>query len=159
MSGTDEDLAFDPLEIKRVERSPYPSPYDLAMRGRYRRALGNRKGLTNFGVNLTELDPGSASSLRHWHTKEDEFIYIVEGSPTLVTNQREQLLRPGMCACFPANSGNGHRLENRSNFQVLYLEIGNRSPSEEVYYPDSDMILKKHKNGKRNFCHFDGTPY
>ena len=159
MSGKDENLAFDPLEIKRVERSPYPSPYDLAMRGRYRRALGNRKGLTNFGVNLTELDPGSVSSLRHWHTKEDEFIYIVEGSPTLVTNQREQLLRPGMCACFPANSGNAHRLENRSDFQVLYLEIGNRSPSEEVYYPDSDMILKKHKNGKRNFCHFDGTPY
>jgi len=159
MSETDEDLAFDPLEIKRVERSPYPSPYDLAMRGRYRRALGNRKGLTNFGVNLTELDPGSASSLRHWHTKEDEFIYIVEGSPTLVTNHREQLLRPGMCACFPANSGNGHRLENRSNFQVLYLEIGNRSPSEEVHYPDSDMVLKKYKNGKRNFCHFDGTPY
>lgn len=150
---------FDPLQLPATIRNPYPPPYDDVLSGRRRRGLGDPHGLTAFGVNLTDLDPGGVSALRHWHTKEDEFVYVVEGTPTLVTDSGEQLLEPGMCACFPANSGDGHRLENRTDSVVRYLEIGNRSSGEEVHYPDSDMILEKLEDGERRFRRMDGTPY
>jgi uncharacterized cupin superfamily protein len=159
MSDTPKPPAFDPLELPRQQRNIYPPPYDTVMDGRYRRALGDPHGLTHFGVNLTEMDPGAVSALRHWHTAEDEFIYIVEGTPTLVTDAGEQALRPGMCACFPANAGDGHRLENRSDALVRYLEVGNRSKGDEVHYPDSDMVMHKTPDGDRSFRHADGTPY
>lgn len=151
--------AFDPMEIEAQARNPYPPPHDRVLDGRARRVLGDARGLTKFGVNLTELAPGAVSALRHWHTAEDEFIYIVAGAPTLVTDDGEQLLGPGMCACFPAGDGNGHRLENRSASPVRYLEVGNRSAGEDVHYPDADMVMEKSADGTRRFRHFDGTPY
>lgn len=152
-------VAFDPLGIEPQVRNPYPPPNDRALDGRTRRALGDPRGLTRFGVNLSELAPGAVSALRHWHTAEDEFVYILEGAPTLVTDAGEELLRPGMCACFPAGSGDGHRLENRSGRPVRYLEVGDRSAGEEVHYPDDDMVMRKSADGARSFHRRDGSPY
>lgn len=151
--------AFDPLAIKAEVRNPYPPPNDTALNGKSRRALGDPHGLTEFGVNLTEMEPGAVSALRHWHSAEDEFIYIIAGTPTLVTDSGEEILRPGMCACFPANSGDAHRLENHSDAVVRFIEVGNRSESEEVQYPDDDMVMERTADGTRSFRHFDGTPY
>lgn len=151
--------AFLALDQPAQERNPYPPPYDHATDGRFRRVLGEPFGLTKFGVNLTELKPGSASSLRHWHTAEDEFVYVLEGAPTLVTEAGEFELSPGMCAGFPADSGDGHRMENRSGETVRYLEVGNRSPAEKVHYSDADLRLEKSEDGSRRFVHRDGTPY
>ena len=151
--------AFDPRTIKGEVRNPYPPPNDTVLNGKSRRALGDANGLTQFGVNLTEIEPGAVSALRHWHSAEDEFIYIIDGTPTLVTGLGEEVLQPGMCACFPANSGDAHRLENRSDSNVRFIEVGNRSASEEVHYPDDDMVLERTPDGTRSFRHFDGTPY
>lgn len=159
MAKDTRSVAFDPMGVERTSGNPYPPPYDTVLDGRFRRALGDPNGLTKFGVNLTEMTPGAISALRHWHSEEDEFIYIIEGTPTLVTDAGEETLRPGMCACFPAGSGDGHRLENRSDAVVRYLEVGNRSAGEEVHYPDSDMIMHKSADGTRRFSHSDGSPY
>lgn len=159
MTDTPKSSAFDPMDLPREARNPYPPPYDTVLDGRWRRAIGDPNGLTRFGVNLTEMEPGAVSALRHWHTEEDEFVYILEGTPTLVTDAGEQELRAGMCACFPANSGDGHRLENRSDAVVRYLEVGNRSSGEKVHYPDSDLVMDKTPDGRRTFLHADGTPY
>lgn len=150
---------FDPLSVMAEVRNPYPPPNDKVLSGKSRRALGDAKGLTKFGVNLTDLEPGAVSALRHWHAAEDEFIYIVEGTPTLVTDAGEQQLAAGMCACFPANSEDAHRLENRSESLVRFLEIGNRSGGEDVRYPDDDMIMHRTADGNRSFTKLDGSPY
>lgn len=150
---------FDPLAVTAEVRNPYPPPHDTALNGKSRRALGDPNGLTMFGVNLTEMAPGAVSALRHWHSEEDEFIYITEGAPTLVTDAGDQELSPGMCACFPANSGDAHRLENRSDAVVRFLEIGNRSAGEEVRYPDDDMIMHRTADGDRRFTKLDGSPF
>lgn len=147
------------LDLPAEQRNPYPPPFDRATDGRFRRVLGDGFGLTRFGVNLSELRPGAASSLRHWHTEEDEFVYVLEGTPTLITDDGESLLAPGMCAGFPAGSGNGHRLENRTGAVVRYLEVGNRSAGEEVHYSDADLQLVKSVDGTRAFRHRDGSPY
>jgi len=151
--------AFDPLSVEAEVRNPYPPPNDTVLNGKSRRALGDPNGLTKFGVNLTEMAPGAVSALRHWHSAEDEFIYITEGTPTLVTDSGDQELAPGMCACFPANSGDAHRLENRSDAVVRFLEVGNRSDGEQVHYPDDDMILNRTPDGTRSFTKLDGSPF
>lgn len=151
--------AFDPLSIEAEVRNPYPPPNDTVLNGKSRRALGDPHGLTKFGVNLTELEPGAVSALRHSHSAEDEFIYIIDGTPTLVTDGGAEILQPGMCACFPANSGDAHRLENHSDAVVQFIEVGNRSASEEVQYPDDDLVLERLADGTRSFRHLDGTPY
>ena len=151
--------AFDPLDVEAIERNPYPPPNDQVLNGKSRRALGDPNGLTMFGVNLTDLEPGAISALRHWHSEEDEFIYIVEGSPTLVTDAGEQPLAPGMCACFPAGSSDAHRLENRSDALVRFLEVGNRSGGEQVQYPDDDMIMNRTADDQRSFTKLDGSPF
>lgn len=152
--------ALDPESIEWVSRQVYPPPYDTAMTGRHRRVVGDALGLTQFGVNLGRLDPGANSALRHWHSGEDEFVMILEGEPTLVTDAGEQVLRPGMVAGFSADSGDGHRLENRSGAAVVYLEVGTRATVDEVTYPDADLRLVKTDGGKgRAFTHADGTPY
>ena len=110
--------AFDPLVSEGEVWNPYPPPNDTVLNGKSRRALGDPNGLTQFGVNITDMEPGAVSALRHWHTAEDEFIYIIEGTPTLVTDGGEEILRPGICACFPANSGDAHRLENLSLIHI-----------------------------------------
>jgi len=142
----------------RTKASTYPEPFASRMRGREKRPLGDLFGLTNFGVNLTRLSPSAVSALRHAHSKQDELIYILRGTPTLITDEGEILLSPGMCAGFKAGSGNGHHLMNRTNEEVVYLEIGDRTPGDEVTYPDDDLQAIRIE-GKWRFGHKDGAPY
>lgn len=142
----------------RAKSSNYPEPFFSRMAKREKRPLGDPFGLTNFGVNLTRLFPGGESALRHAHTKQDEFIYILEGEPTLVTNEGETPLRPGMCAGFKAGTGNAHHLVNRTDRDVVYLEAGDRSPGDAGTYPDDD-IKAYLMDGKWRFTHKDGRPY
>ena len=143
---------------KRIKPSNYPQPFASQMEGREKRPLGDLFGLTNFGVNLTKLAPGAVSSLRHAHTKQDEFVFILDGSPTLHTDEGNTRLSPGMCAGFKAGIGNGHRLINETLEMVIYLEVGDRSLGDEVLYPDDDLkaVLL---DGKWSFQYKDGTPY
>ncbi|HVY55918.1 MAG TPA: cupin domain-containing protein, partial [Thermodesulfobacteriota bacterium] len=120
--------------------------------------LGDLFGLTNFGVNLTRLSPGAVSSVRHYHTKQDEFIYILKGRPTLYTDEGRTLLSPGMCAGFKAGDGNGHHLINETGEDVIYLEVGDRTPGDEGFYPDDDLKAAL-VDGKWRFVHKDGAPY
>ncbi len=137
----------------------YPEPFASRVAGRVRRQLGDFFGLTSFGVNLTRLPPGGLSALRHTHMREDEFIYILEGEPVLLTNTGETALRPGMCAGFKAGDGNAHHLLNRTIHDVVYLEIGDRNPGDTVIYPDDDIGRALMPDGSRRFVHRDGTPY
>ena len=137
----------------------YPEPFATRVAGRVRRPLGDLFGLTSFGVNLTRLPPGGVSALRHTHTREDEFVYIVEGEPVLVTNAGETALRPGMCAGFKAGDGNAHHLLNRTMHDVVYLEIGGRDPGDTVVYPDDDIGRALAPDGGRLFVRRDGRPY
>ena len=129
------------------------------MAGREKRPLGDLFGLTNFGVNLTRLAPGAVSALRHAHSRQDEFIYVLEGHPTLITDAGEERLEPGMCAGFKAGSGNAHHLVNRTHAEVLYLEVGDRSPGDSASYPDDDIQAQFAPDGRWRFAHKDGTPY
>lgn len=142
----------------RKIQTSYPEPFASRVAGREKRVLGDLFGLKNFGVNLTRLAPGAESSIRHSHRKQDEFVYIVSGRPTLRTDEGDTELSPGMCAGFAAGSGNAHQLVNRSSEEVFYLEIGDRTPNEEVEYPDDDLALSD-KDGKRRWLRKDGTPY
>jgi uncharacterized cupin superfamily protein len=127
--------------------------------GREKRPLGDLFGLTNFGVNLTRLAPGSASSLRHAHSKQDEFVYVLEGEPTLVTDSGETQLAPGMCAGFKAGTGDAHHLVNRGTADVVFLEVGDRTPGDSVRYPDDDIQAVLGPDGKWQFSRKDGTPF
>jgi uncharacterized cupin superfamily protein len=142
----------------RTKPSNYPEPYRSRMAGRVKRPLGDLFGLTNFGVNLTVLQPGAASALRHAHSKQDEFIYVVSGRPMLYTDEGAAQLEPGMCAGFKAGTGNAHRLVNESDQEVAYLEIGDRSAGDEVFYPDDD-IAAQFVDGRWTFVHKDNSPY
>lgn len=148
--------AIDPASIpERKGVSQYPEPFRAMVAGRARRVLGEALGLKHFGVNLTRLDPGAYSSARHWHSLEDEFIYVLEGEVTLITDEGEQTLRPGMAAGFPAAKPNAHHLVNRGSAIATYLEIGDRRPGDEVSYPDIDLAMR----WSRGFTHKDGRPY
>lgn len=146
----------------RARPSNYPAAIrdwlDAKLTGREKRPLGDRFGLTNFDVNLTRLAPGAISALRHAHTLQDEFVYVLEGTPTLVRDAGETLLTPGMCAGFRAGSGDAHQLVNRSDADVLYLEVGDRTPGDNVVYPDDDLAAKL-VDGQWRFTHKDGTAY
>lgn len=142
----------------RAQLSIYPEPFASRMQGRVKRTLGDLFGLENFGVNLTHLLPGAGSALRHAHAKQDEFIYIVQGTPVLITNAGETPLSPGMCAGFRAGTGNAHQLVNRASEEVIYLEIGDRSAGDTVIYPDDDLQAEL-VDAKWQFAHKDGTPY
>lgn len=140
--------------------SGYPEEFRGMVEGRSKRALGDLFGLDQFGVNVTELAPGAASALRHWHGAEDEFIYVLDGRPTLVTDAGEEVLAPGDCVGFKAGNADGHCLVNRSGEPVSYLEIGSRRPeSDAVDYPDVDMKIEPDGSGRRRYLHRDGTPY
>lgn len=141
----------------RRKPSIYPEPFASRMSGREKRQLGDFFGLKNFGVNLTRLAPLAVSALRHAHTRQDEFIYVLQGRPTLHTDEGRTLLSPGMCAGFRAGTGNGHRLVNETSDDVVYLEVGDRSPGDEASYPDDDLqaVLV---NGQWTFSHKDGSP-
>lgn len=142
----------------RAKLTVYLPMLAARVEGREKRPLGDLFGLTNFGVNLTRLLPGAASSLRHAHSKQDEFIYVLEGSPTLHTDEGKQRLLPGMCAGFKAGSGNAHSLINETTEDVLYLEVGDRTDGDDVTYPDDDL-LARFVGGAWVFSHKDGTPY
>jgi uncharacterized cupin superfamily protein len=143
----------------RARASNYPAPFDALMRGRQKRPLGNLFGLTNFGVNLARLIPGGASALRHAHTLQDEFVYILEGEPMLITDAGETALCPGMCAGFRAGTGDAHRLVNRGVVDVVYLEVGDRTAGDVVSYPDDDMAACLGPDGIPRFTHKDGSAY
>ncbi|HEU4387662.1 MAG TPA: cupin domain-containing protein [Blastocatellia bacterium] len=142
----------------RTKASNYPEPFAAQMAGRRKRPLGDLFGLTNFGVNLTRLAPRAVSALRHAHTKQDEFVYILQGHPTLHTDEGPTRLSPGMCAGFKAGTGNGHRLINETEEEVIYLEVGDRTPGDEGSYPDDDLKAAM-VDGKWEFVHKDGSPY
>ena len=150
--------AFDPKELPEQTASGYPEPYRSRVAGRHRRRLGDHAGLKNFGVNLTRLDPGSESSMRHWHAKQDEFIYVIEGEVTLVTDAGRQKLGPGMAAGFPAGKADGHQLVNESDAPALYLEIGDRTPDDSASYSDVDLAVRM-VDGKWVYSRKDGSSF
>ncbi|OHX35180.1 cupin [Methylomonas sp. LWB] len=143
----------------RVRRSLYPEPFASLMAGREKRPLGDAFGLVNFGVNLTRLAPGARSALRHSHAEQDEFVYVLSGEASLVTDQGETRLCAGMCAGFPAGDGDAHHLLNRTDADVVYLEIGDRAPGDTVIYPDDDLQARLDAAGQWQFLHKDGRPY
>ncbi|QJR14853.1 cupin domain-containing protein [Usitatibacter palustris] len=143
----------------RARQSYAPEPFaSLLSAGRIKHTLGDLFGLTNFGVNITRIRPRGVTALRHAHTKQDEFIYVIEGRPTLVTNEGRTQLAAGMCAGFPAGTGDAHQLVNETDEDVLYLEVGDRTPGDEVTYPDDDLRAE-FVDGVFRFTHKDGTPY
>ncbi|HXQ83577.1 MAG TPA: cupin domain-containing protein [Xanthobacteraceae bacterium] len=148
------DIAKLPVD----SRSNYPEPLNRAVVGRERKRLGNAAGLDQFGVNLTRLKPGAASSLRHWHEKEDELVYILEGEVVLIEDDGETVLKAGDAAGFKANVPNGHHLVNKSGRDAIFLEIGTRSKHERAEYPDLDLVMIRDDKGG-HFNHKDGTPY
>lgn len=143
----------------RAKATGYPPFLAARVEGRVKRPLGDLFGLRNFGVNLTTLAPGAWSALRHAHAKQDEFVYIVEGSPTLVTDAGETALQPGMCAGFPAGTSDAHHLQNRTDKPVVYLEIGDRTPGESASYPDDDLAVVMAADGSWRYLRKDGKPY
>ncbi len=142
----------------RSKPSVYPEPFASQMVGREKRQLGDLFGLNNFGVNLTRLAPSAVSALRHSHTRQDEFVYILQGTPTLHTDEGRTQLAPGMCAGFKAGSGNGHHLLNETTEEVVYLEVGDRTSGDEANYPEDDLKAML-VEGKWEFVHKDGKPY
>lgn len=155
----DRPVAVAAREVPvRSKPSVYPEPFASRMAGREKRVLGDLFGLKKFGVNLTTLQPGAASSLRHAHTRQDEFVYVLEGHPTLLTDRGATPLGPGDCAGFKAGTGDAHCLRNDTASPVVYLEVGDRSPDDAGSYPDDDLqaVLVE---GRWTFLHKDGRPY
>ncbi|MFK8186636.1 MAG: cupin domain-containing protein [Phormidesmis sp.] len=149
------DLSKVPVETGTT----YPEAFKAAVEGRSRQRVGKAAGLTHFGVNLTTLQPGAQSALRHWHTAQDEFVYVVQGELVLVTNEGEQTLQAGEMAGFAAGKANGHQLVNRSQSVAMYLEIGDRTQPDTAQYPDADLIHHLSEKGESQFVHQDGRRY
>ncbi|CAD5247347.1 conserved hypothetical protein [Bosea sp. 62] len=147
---------IDVAAVPERKGSGYPKPFDAPCANRIRKRLGNAGRLSDFGVNLMRLPPGGWSSQRHWHSHEDEFVYLLEGELVLVEDQGETVLRAGDCAAFAKNSGNGHHMINRSDKVAVYLEVGSRSPDDVITCSDIDMMSPS-SDGR--FLHKDGTPY
>jgi len=150
--------ALDPMSVQPVIGSDYPPPFNQLPATRERRRLGDALGLSNFGVNLMRLPPGCASSQRHWHSKQDEFVFVVAGEVVMVTDGGEQVLSAGMAAGFPAGRRDGHHLINRSSQDALLLEVGDRTAADEVDYSDIDMVVRW-VDGEECYLRKDGTPY
>ncbi len=146
------DVAMLPV----ISGTLYPPPFDEPCRARQRTRLGDAAGLTQYGVNLVRLEPGAWSSQRHWHIAQDEFIYVLSGEVTLVTDAGAEILRAGDCAGFKAGEADGHHLQNRSNAEATFLEMGTRLPHDGTNYSDIDMKIP---SGEKQYCHRDGTPY
>lgn len=150
------EAALAPL---RTRRSLYPEVFVSRLSGRAKRPLGDIFGLGNFGVNLVHLPCGAMSALRHAHSRQDEFIYVLEGTPVLITDAGEMPLARGMCAGFRAGTGNGHHLVNRAAEEAVYLEVGDRSKGDHVNYPDDDMQAVFDDGGGWTFLRKGGSPY
>lgn len=149
--------ALTAVEVAAKSTCGYPEPFRSRVMPREKRALGDALGLTTIGVNLTTLPPGKESSMRHYHTLEDEMIYVLEGEVVLLTDEGEQVLRPGDCAGFPAGTPNGHQLVNRSAQPVRYLEISNREDADIPVYPDVDLAYGPRPEGGFHFTRKDGS--
>jgi len=143
--------ALDPATVTARTGSGYPEPFRSRVLPREKRALGDALGLTKIGINLTTLLPGKESSIRHYHSREDELVFVIEGQVVLRTDEGEQTLSAGMCAGFPAGSQNGHHLVNRSDRPARYLEISNRDPADSAEYPDDDLRYTKAPDGSAVF--------
>jgi uncharacterized cupin superfamily protein len=150
---------FDPLSLPESNATSYPEPYRAENQQRWNRRLGDHAGLMNFGVNITRIVPGGQSSSRHWHSRQDEFVYVLSGEVVLETDAGEEILRAGMCAGFPAGTGDGHRFVNRSAADVLLLVAGDRTAEDEVGYPDIDMQGRLGPDGRYRFTRKDGSPF
>jgi uncharacterized cupin superfamily protein len=147
---------IDIAAVPERKGTGYPAPFDAPSVDRIRQRLGDAGGLRDFGVNLMRLPPGNWSSQRHWHSHEDEFVYVLEGELVLIEDEGETLLRAGDAAAFPKGSGNGHHMINRSRRMAVYLEVGSRQPEDLTTCSDIDM---KSANADGRFVHKDGTPY
>ncbi len=147
---------IDIASVREIKGVGYPKPFDQVCADRIRKRLGNAGGIKDFGVNLMRLPPGNWSSQRHWHSHEDEFVYVLEGELVLIEDEGETVLRAGDCAAFPKNTGNGHHMINRANTTAVYLEVGSRQPDDLTTCSDIDM---KSANADGRFVHKDGTPY
>jgi uncharacterized cupin superfamily protein len=159
MSSASHPVALVAAEAPaRTRASSYPEPFASRMAGRRKHPLGELFGLKNFGVNLTRLAPNAVSALRHAHSKQDEFVYVLQGHPTLHTDEGRTQLAPGMCAGFRAGTGNAHCLINETGEEVVYLEIGDRTPGDEGTYPDDDLKAVMVEGGWK-FVHKNGTRY
>lgn len=159
MSDSHKPVALEAAALPVRTGSSYPAPFDQPVAARRKRALGDPFGLTQFGVNLVELPPGVWSSQRHFHTYEDEFVYVLEGELTLVTDAGETVLTPGMVAGFKGGEPDGHHLINRTERPARYLEVGTRSPgSDEGVYSDIDMEVRRIEGALR-FVRKSGEPY
>ncbi|MDQ6618132.1 MAG: cupin domain-containing protein [Pseudomonadota bacterium] len=150
--------AIDPASVAERRGSGYPEPFRSRMGDRMKRRLGEACGLSKFGVNLVTLGPGAQSALRHWHTLEDEFVYVLAGEVVLVTNAGEQVLGQGMCAGYPAGERDAHHMINRSTVPATYLEVGNRVEGDNAFYPDDDLMWIEREDGVVA-AHKDGTAY
>jgi len=151
-------VIVDTMGLPERRGTAYPAEFAVGLEGRVKRVLTEPLGLTQFGVNITTLEPGARSSQRHWHAKEDEFIYVLSGEITLVTKDGETVLKPSMAAGFPCGDRNGHQLVNKSSAPATYLEIGTRSPDDDVTYPDIDMAGRK-RDGRYTFTRKNGDPF
>jgi uncharacterized cupin superfamily protein len=155
-------VSQSPISAKSIPapmgKTIYPQPYASLVEGRLKRKLGDFFGLTNFGVNLTHLSPGAISALAHSHSKQDEFIYILEGTLTLILGKEEFILHPGECYGLKAGTGIAHQLVNRTDEKVTYIEIGDRTEGDEVEYPNDDLKATQ-TNGSWTLTHKDGRPY
>lgn len=154
-----EKPALDPLSIPGRKGTGYPKEYAGQIIDRERRVLGDAFGLSQFGVNMTHLPPGEISAQRHWHTSEDEFVYIVDGELTLVTDEGETVMTAGMVAGFAAGVENGHHLVNKSDRTAVFLEIGTRAEADEGFYPDCDMVARKKPGEDYVFTRKDGSSF
>ncbi len=159
VSGSRTPIAIVAADVEpSTKPSGYPEPFARRVAGRDRRPLGDVFGLTHFGVNLMRLPPGGVSALRHAHSDEDEFIYILEGTATLLTDGGDAILGPGHCAGFKAGGGS-HQIVNRTREVLVFLEVGNRSPADVVTYPGEDILSVPTPGGGFRYVHRDGTPY
>jgi uncharacterized cupin superfamily protein len=149
----------DPMALEPRIGASYPEAFAEICRRREKRALGNAVGLNHFGVNLVHLPPGQATSQRHWHEQEDEFVYVLEGEVVLVTDAGKETLSVGMAAGFPASAANGHCIVNKSAAVAVLLEVGTRTTGETVHYPDIDLHGRGTPGGGFSFTHKDGRPY
>jgi uncharacterized cupin superfamily protein len=150
---------LDPADLEPRTSSGYPEPFRSRVLPREKRALGDALGLTTIGINLTTLPAGKESSMRHFHSREDEFILLLEGELVLRTDAGEQILTPGTCAGFPAGSRDGHQLVNRSDKPARYLEVSNRDPKDECEYTDDDLAVRRTAEGGVAFTRKDGTSF
>ena len=142
-----------------ARKTIYPEPFAQRVQGRSKRKLGDHFGLNNFGVNLTRLEPGAISALAHHHSRQDEFIYVLEGTLTLMLGAEEHVLNAGDCCGFKAGQGVAHQLVNRASIPASYIEVGDRTPDEVVEYPDDDLMFKSQPDGTVVFARKDGRLY